>query len=153
MSTTTSRRKILLGMASLAASGLALSEQCWQVGGCKNSIGWFRVNKLRDSSDPALDIQRLFGVNNLPRVDSILVIRRRAILRDLLNLDVDDRELQLKDEAPWTDGDQSIAAGTKIRVLGYYQRLHLFVLVQILEESRDPYKNQKKYKFDFDYVI
>jgi len=133
--------------------GQALAEQCWQVKDCRNLTGYIRINKtLENGNHIAPDAQRLFGVGYLPRTDSYVRLRRSAIVRDFSHPEQDDRPLQLKDRVSWDEG-QFIPAGTRLRILGYLRRMHLFVLVQVVEDVGRPSDTALPFQFDYDYFV
>jgi hypothetical protein len=165
--TIVSRRKILIGAASLAASEFAISEQCWQLGGCENLIGWFRVNKYVERTKANMQdaSTALFGTKSLPRVNSTVTIRRVAYLRRILwgeSSDIAFHDKQLKKgeiqnwepQFPSADPQSDyMAPGTKVRILSYHSRDHLFALIQVISYSSRPYETAKAAKYDFDQVI
>ena len=167
MNTTIDRRKIWLGLASMAVSKLAISEQCWQLGGCTNLIGWFRVNKYSDGTPGNVGkaSEALFGSRFLPLVNEAVTIKRVAYLRRILWGETNDVAFHDKPMGkgeiqswqpvyPSTDPESDyMAAGTKVRILGYHSRDHLFALVQIISYPLKPYEAAKTAKYDIDQVI
>ena len=89
----------------------------------------------------------LFGEETAPDIDSIQTIKRSAYLRSKLQTEKDDRSLD-SDNTIGDDEGNYIVAGTKVKILSYRMEDHLFVLVQILEYSEHPYRDESNFKFD-----
>lgn len=168
------RRKLALLLAPVfAAPHLAFAELCWQSSGCKNLIGWVRVNKYVSGAIQGISTASttLFGTPNLPAVNSVAVLHREAYFRRIIwsdpkNVAYHDKELKNGETQsltpPYSSGDPDIdfmAPTTKLRILSYHEGLHLFVLTQVVSYPPNPRATTIKYfeahraTYDHDQVI
>lgn len=143
--------RCITAVVLFAVIGTASAEQCWQIASCTGLVGVVRVNKDGDVPDA---IHALFGRDALPRSGELILLRRSAILRLSFDRERDDRNLRRDDPIDAeSESGQYLAAGSTVRVLGYQVEQHLFVVVQIVKYSSQPYVDEKKYKFNLADVI
>lgn len=143
--------------ALILFSSFTQAEQCWQISGCDNVIGWFRVNKysfdIEGKNTYEQSSSSLFGTKTLPLVNSVVEIKRLAKLRfinwaDPNNIKCHDYEYAKNDIPELCSLEDAhydyIGSTAVVRVLGYHKGLHLFALVQIVSYPKNPFKVQSE---------
>jgi hypothetical protein len=158
----------LIAFFVLLLPALVQAETCYMVTGCEGIVGWFRVNKFTEL-DYIKSSKALFGTKKLPAVNSVVTTKRRAQRRQISWHDPEDvrcNDIEYLDPRThqnsfiWDRADDeyekcqlvingsarnTMTAGTKIRILGYHESRHLFVLVQIIKSPE--WKDEPKHLF------